>query len=303
MESVETESAVRHPCPSCGRPTALTSYGPEPALCVDCQRSFGLLREPGAARAAAPEATPENPRWGIVEAAALLIASILALLAVEIGAVGYIVYEGRMGLPIPAGDALVTDPTLTVVRIVSSGAAHVVTILLAWYVVTDGGREPFFRSIGWGWRPRYTPLTVLSVFVAIFLINILLTRVFDVLGLTPQSTPFDELLKLPGARVAIAVFAVVSAPFVEEVVYRGVLYPALARRAGRVAAILMVSAIFLYVHVDQYGGAIAYLLPLGLLSLTLTSLRAYSGSLLPSFALHLLFNGIQVIFILFSDGK
>src|SRR4029450_832140 len=101
--------------------------------------------------------------------------------------------------------------------------------------------------------------------------------------ISPVQTPFDELLKLPGPRIAVGIVAVVSAPFVEEVVFRGVLYPALARNVGRIAGVLIVSPLFLYVHVDQYAGSIVLLVPLGLLSLVLTALRAYSGSLLPSF--------------------
>jgi membrane protease YdiL (CAAX protease family) len=251
----------------------------------------------------APGSTPDNPGWGVLEAIGLLVASILALLATEVAAVGYLLYEGRMGLPVPAGEAIVTDPTLTLVRITASGAAHLVTIALAWYIVTDGGRQPFFKSIGWGWRPRYGPTLVLGLVVGIFFTNIALAFFFDRLGLTPESTPFDELLKAPSARIAVAIFAVVSAPFVEEVVYRGVLYPALARNVGRIVAILAVSALFLYVHVEQYAGSIVYLLPLGLLSVVLTSLRAYSGSLMPSFVLHLLFNAIQVTLILVTGGK
>jgi membrane protease YdiL (CAAX protease family) len=298
MKSLRTDDLAEHPCPSCGRPTPLTNYGPEPTLCVECQESFGL-----APRRAAAAAPVEAPSWGVFEAVGLLLASILALLATEVAAVGYIVFLGRRGLAIPAGEAILTDPTLTVVRIVASGAAHLLTVALAWYVVTDGGRQPFFRTIGWGWRPRYGPAIVLLLVAGIFVANVLLGIVFNQLGLTPESTPFDELLKQPTARIAVAIFAVVSAPFVEEVVYRGVLYPALARRLGRVGAILVVSGLFLYVHVEQYAGAVAYLVPLGLLSVVLTSLRAYSGSLLPSFALHLLFNATQVLLILVGASQ
>ena len=81
------------------------------------------------------------------------------------------------------------------------------------------------------------------------------------------------------------------------------LYPAVARRVVRPAAICFVSGIFLLVHAPQYGGQILYLLPLGLLAVVLTALRAYSGSLLPSFALHLLFNFVQVVLILWVGGK
>jgi membrane protease YdiL (CAAX protease family) len=240
----------------------------------------------------------------VFEALGLLVASLLALLAAEIGAVGYVVVAARAGQAIPTGDAYVTDPTLTLVRICASGVAHIITIALAWWVVTNGGREPFFANLGWGWRRGFGRATVVIAFAGIFLTNIVLHSIFEWLQMNPESTPFDELLKMSATtRIAIGVFAVVSAPFVEEVVFRGVLYPAVARKVGRTAAICLVSGIFLLVHAEQYGGEIAYLLPLGLLSVVLTALRAYSGSLLPSFALHLLFNLVQVVLILAAGGK
>ena len=278
----------------------MTNYGPEPSLCVECQRSFGLFK-PEAVVAAVHA---DDPPWGVFEALGLLVASLLALLAAEIGAVGYVIAAARAGQAIPTGDAYITDPTLTLVRICASGVAHAVTLALAWWVVTNGGREPFFANLGWGWRKGFGRATVFVVFAGIFLTNIALSGIFDYFGMKPDTTPFDRLLEMSAAtRIAIGVFAVVSAPFVEEVVFRGVLYPAVARKVGRTASIFVVSGIFLLVHAEQYGGEIAYLLPLGLLSVVLTALRAYSGSLLPSFALHLLFNFVQVLIILTVGGK
>lgn len=299
MDRLQAEP-IQHSCPSCGQPTKLTSYNPEPSLCLDCQRSYGLLKE----EKALETNEPENPGWRLPEAIGLLIASILALLATEVIAIGYMIVTARAGRSVPVGQAVLDDPTLTLVRIVASGLAHVITFALAWWIVTDAGRRPFFESIGWGWRPRFGIRTVLVAFAGVYLASIVMAIVFNKLHMTPDSTPFDQILRMSFAtRVAVGIFAVVSAPFVEEVVYRGVFYPALARRVGRVAAIVVVSAVFLAVHVDQYAGAVAYLLPLALLSVTLTSLRAYSRSLLPSFALHLLFNSVQVAIILVTRGQ
>ena len=134
-------------------------------------------------------------------------------------------------------------------------------------------------------------------------INLVVSAIVSQFFPEPQNTPFQEILRSSlAARIAIGLFAVLTAPLVEEVVYRGVMYPALARKMGRIAAILAVSALFLLVHADQYAGAPAIMVPLGTLSLALTILRAYSGSLLPSFALHLVFNGFQVILILITGG-
>ena len=297
-----TVERLAHQCPSCGRATPLTSYGPEPSLCVECQRSFGLLREEAPVEVEPPSG--DDPPWGMLEAFGLLVASLLALLAAEIGAVVYVTLAARAGHPIPVGDAYLSDPTLTLVRICASGVGHAITLGLAYWIVTGGGRDPFLRTMGWGWRKGFGRATVLVAFGAVFLTNVGLAEVFDHYKLTPDSTPFDELLRMSAStRIAIGIFAVVSAPFVEEVVFRGVLYPAVARRAGRMFAIAFVSTIFLLVHAEQYAGEIAYLLPLGLLSVVLTALRAYSGSLLPSFALHLLFNLVQVVIILAAGGK
>jgi len=211
----------------------------------------------------------------------------------------YMIYAGREGLPIPASDEVLKSPGLVMASILGSGLGHLVTIAVAWLVVTHAGRQPFFQTIGWGWKRGVGPLTVAAAFGGIYAANLICAFVFQWLDMVPETTPFADILKLSFAtRLAIGVFAVCSAPFVEEVVFRGILYPAIARRTSRIAAILVVSGLFLLVHVAQYDGAPALLVPLGLLSLTLTTLRAWSGSLLPSFALHLVFNLVQVALIL-----
>jgi membrane protease YdiL (CAAX protease family) len=298
MES--TPNHALHACPSCGRATPLTSYDPEPTLCAECQQAYGLAPAP-----VAPPAAPdvprvvENPGWGIPSAMPLWVASFCALLAAEAGAAFYIIYAGRYDLPVPAGEAIVTDPPILLARFAALGLAHAITLLLAWLIVTDAMRLPFFKTIGWGWRSWVWPTAVAAAFVGVFVVSAIVSQFFP----EPQNTPFHEVLRSSlTARLAVGLFAVLTAPLVEEVVYRGVMYPALARRIGRIAAILAVSALFLLVHADQYAGAPAIMVPLGTLSLALTILRAYSGSLLPSFALHLVFNGFQVILILITGG-
>lgn len=256
---------------------------------MECQRAYGLLTP------AHEVPAPDDPVWGIPESISLWIAAFCALFAAEVGAALYLIYAGRYGLPIPAGEAIITDPPLLVARFASLGVAHAITFLLAWLIVTDAGRFKFFESIGWGWRSWRWPLMVLCGFVGVFVVAAVVGQYFP----EPQETPFHKVLRSSfTARIAVGIFAVLSAPIVEEVVYRGVMYPAFARRIGRIGGILVVSALFLVVHADQYAGEPAIMIPLGSLSIMLTALRAYSGSLLPSFALHLVFNAVQVAAIL-----
>lgn len=291
MQSAES---LRFTCPSCGRPTGLTDYGPEPTLCLECQRAFGL------AERLAEHPSPDNPVWGIPESVALWIAAFCALLVSEMGAALYLVYAGIYDLPIPADQEITTDPSLLVARILSLGVGHAITFLLAWLIVTDAGRLRFFESVGWGWRRGVGPRQVVLVFLAIYALSLVVSNLLPEQGPTPFSRVLDSSFAV---RIAVGIFAVVSAPLVEEVIYRGVMYPAFARRFGQAAAILLVSALFLVVHADQYAAAPAIMIPLGALSLALTWLRAYTGSLLPSFALHLLFNTVNVVLILVGVGR
>lgn len=236
-------------------------------------------------------------------AVGLLVASLFAMLAAAFTApIAYLAYLTALGRPVPF-DALAgatrgeIGAELVMPSLSLQAIAQLVTLLVAWVVVTNGGQRGFFESIGWTWteRVRLPHIVALAITLQVF------TFVFGQLVPEPKDMPFSKLLESSvAAKLVIAALAVATAPLVEEVVFRGVLYPALARPLGRIGSILVVSGIFLLIHFDQYSGAIGVMVPLGLLSVTLTALRAYTGSLLPSFALHTVFNGITVVFILLS---
>jgi membrane protease YdiL (CAAX protease family) len=102
------------------------------------------------------------------------------------------------------------------------------------------------------------------------------------------------------ARVVTAFLAVATAPLVEELIYRGMLYPAIARVLGSGVAIALVSLLFAAVHFLQYQNNLGVIGVITLVSVTLTTVRAYTRRLLPCFVIHLVFNGIQaVIFLLY----
>src|SRR4029434_122184 len=97
-----------------------------------------------------------------------------------------------------------------------------------------------------------------------------------------------------------AFVAVFTAPLAEELIYRGVLYSALERAAGMGVAIAVVALLFAGVHVFQYWNNIGVITGITLLRFTLTLARAYSGSILPPFIIHLVFNGIQALVLALS---
>jgi membrane protease YdiL (CAAX protease family) len=79
-----------------------------------------------------------------------------------------------------------------------------------------------------------------------------------------------------------------------------VLYPAIEKAAGMTIAIITVSLLFAGVHVLQYKENIAVIVMISMLSIVLTVARAVTGKVLPSFIIHLVFNGIQSVLIVTS---
>jgi membrane protease YdiL (CAAX protease family) len=88
----------------------------------------------------------------------------------------------------------------------------------------------------------------------------------------------------------IAASAVIVAPICEEVLFRGSLYPMLARVMGRGVSALVVSGIFAMAH-DTLTDAPS----LAALALCFTIGYEYSGSLLVSIFMHATFNGINLL--------
>ena len=214
-------------------------------------------------------------------------------------ALPYIIYQwSQFGPPRP--EALTQDKTLIFLSILGVLPTHLLTLALVWLFVTEGGRKPFWATLDFRWARYSSPLvtTLLCALLALVLLGVgwAVTTLWG-----GSKTQLDALVESSMyARVATALVAVVTAPLVEELIYRGVLYSALERAAGRVISIVAVSLLFAGVHVLQYSQNLGVILVITILSFTLTLSRAYTGSLIPPFLIHLVFNGIQALFIILS---
>ncbi len=89
------------------------------------------------------------------------------------------------------------------------------------------------------------------------------------------------------ARAIIAVTIAIVGPISEEILFRGVLFPAVAERIGAVRAAIGTSAIFAVGHLATHGAWISAAFISGLV---LTWARVRTGGLKASIALHVLIN-------------
>jgi membrane protease YdiL (CAAX protease family) len=157
-------------------------------------------------------------------------------------------------------------------------------------------RTPFWRAIHWNWRsqgvPKFLGLGVLTVSL-------------DLLGRylpMPKTTPFEQFFSRPADAYLIAVFAVSFGPLMEELFFRGFLYPVLARRTGVVLAVLLTSIPFGFMHYLQYRswGAVLVITMVGVV---LTVVRVVTNSVAASFAVHVGYNAtLMLLTAVATDG-
>lgn len=159
----------------------------------------------------------------------------------------------------------------------------------SWLVVTRLGKKPFLQTLGWRWHPQFRWAHAVGLAVLMFGLAVGISKL-----LPHAETDMEKILKMgTSIRLLVVVLAVLVAPLVEEVVYRGVIYSGVERLWGKAAGVVVVTAIFALVHVPQYWGSVAAITAIVSLSLVLTLLRAWTGSLLPCVVMHLVYNGIQ----------
>ncbi|HKP11863.1 MAG TPA: CPBP family glutamic-type intramembrane protease [Blastocatellia bacterium] len=250
---------------------------------------------------------PDHPRWGIWTGIGTWAFSVAALLVVSVAAVTLVYFfDMRRGIAPAATDRAAVEawqmtPHVAATLVYSTIAAHLLTILFCWVVVTRLRSQPFFESLGWHWAgrsPLFWLMAALGVFVGIIVANMVFLKI-----LPQKKTPFDDLIQSGvQVRIAIALLASFSAPLVEEIIYRGVLFSGLRKRFSAAATVAFVTLLFVGVHVPQYWGAWASIAGLVLLSLTLTVVRATSKSLLPCIVIHFINNAIVSVLIVLGKG-
>jgi len=118
----------------------------------------------------------------------------------------------------------------------------------------------------------------------------------------PRNLPIDRFFENAQQATIMSVFAVTVAPLMEELFFRGFLYPVLARRIGMVASILVTSVAFGLLHGDQLKFSWAAVLIIFLVGVALTTVRALTKSVAASFLLHVGYNGTLSVLLFVATG-
>ena len=176
--------------------------------------------------------------------------------------------------------------------------AYLLLLAYMYILVKKERRSPtFWKAIHWNWPKTLGPYFVVGEVLQIFL---LVTERFLPL---PKETPFDALLRKPSTVLLIAVFAVTLGPLMEELFFRGFLYPVLARRIGMPAGIAVTALGFGLMHAAQYGYSWASVFLIFFVGLVLGVVRAVKDSVAAGVLVHATYNGTIILMLLIAtDG-
>jgi len=259
-----------------------------PPLNSETQPTSPLVVEPFSSPA--PQAG-ENPVWSgwdvLIIAGLTLLTLFISQLLIVLGA-RHFIYPHESFLNVAQKPALaLLSELLTYIGI----ALYMILLVEGKY------HTRFWQAIRWNW-PGIAGVSFVGVGV--------LMLGFDVLGRflpMPKSTPFDQFFQRPMDAYLVAVFAVTLAPLMEELFFRGFLYPVLARRTGAVGGIVLTSLFFGLIHSPQYGFSWAAVLIICLVGVVLTAVRAMTKSVAASFLAHIGYNGTLMALAAWStDG-
>ncbi len=233
--------------------------------------------------------TPNNPPWNVPTAIGTWVLSLLAIIIFPaMFIVPYFLMNRQIRL-----ETFQSDPTAIFLSLLAVIPAHIFTLAAAWLVVTKFNKFSFKETLGWDWggfKWWYFPVIVVSFFLFAAIVETFLPE---------QDNELMRILQSSRSAVYVtALLATFTAPVVEEVIYRGILYSALQRSIGVVWAVTFVTVAFAGVHFLQYWGSPGTIVLICILSLILTLIRVRTKNLLPCIILHFIFNGIQSLILI-----
>ena len=164
-------------------------------------------------------------------------------------------------------------------------AAYFILLVGLWRLFTHHFRIGFFRALGWHWPESWPTFLCSGMLLAISV------EIISHFLPTPPELPIDKMMRGASDAWMLSVFGVLIAPFVEEVLFRGMLFPALCRRASAGVSLVATSVLFGAVHAQQLAGAWVQVAIIVVVGMILTAIRWRYHSLASSTLVHVGYNG------------
>ncbi len=175
------------------------------------------------------------------------------------------------------------------IELLAEVMAYIAVIFYMVALVEGQYHRRFLEAIFWNWPLR---IWGLAAFGAVLL--------FALQGLAhflpmPKDVPFEQFFKHPLDAYLTSILAISFGPVMEELFFRGFLYPVLARRLGIGAGIFLTALGFGLLHSMQLGFAWGAVFIIFLVGLALTIVRAVTNSVASSLIVHVAYNSTLTV--------
>ena len=225
---------------------------------------------------------PEDPPWNLVDVGVIMVFAVLSgifVLALAIFGANFFRRFHHLG-PIDVQNALILIPGQTV--------AYLLLIAFMVQIIRLKGQTDFLTAIGWNMPDLRRSFLALVGGSGLALLANIFSALFS--RWMPKSVPVDKLFRDANSAYLLAIFGVLVAPVVEELFFRGFLFPALARKIGVSASIVFTAASFAVIHQSQLAHAWVPLLWLFVVGTVLTVARARTRSVATAVFIHVGYN-------------
>ncbi|MFZ3199695.1 MAG: CPBP family intramembrane glutamic endopeptidase [Candidatus Acidiferrales bacterium] len=166
-------------------------------------------------------------------------------------------------------------------------------------------RLPFWRTIGW------RPLETLNIprglaycgFIAGGIVLSFVIQIASNALATNAKLPIETFFQDRRTAVLLMLSSILLAPVVEETIFRGYLYPVIARRFGVAASVIATGTLFGALHAAQLWGGWGQIALLIVVGIVFTYVRAVARSVVASYLLHVSYNSVlSILFVITSHG-
>ncbi len=269
---------------------------PTSAAAGDAQPAGGIAGIP-------PPEVPEDLRapWSWADLLIFFFFGLGSLIALG-QLMALVALAGGWVKPAQAGDLTTARPAFAILL----QALWSVGLLLYLYaIVRIRFGTPFWRTIGFR-EIRVGTATPPAVYVLFVLGGMVLAigiQIASAFVSTQTKLPMEVFFQSRESVLLLMVVAILIAPLVEEVVFRGYLYPVLARSLGVPLGVLITGMLFGWMHARQLWGGWGQIGLLMVVGVVLTYARARTQTVLASYLLHLGYNSFLLLgFYVYTGG-
>jgi uncharacterized protein len=164
---------------------------------------------------------------------------------------------------------------------------------------------PFWRTLGWrkfDFVTKSRAVTYLQ-FVVLGLVLSALVQLASAAFPAKTKLPIENFFQDRESALLLMLMSVLLAPVVEETIFRGYIYPVVARSFGVGPSIVATGMLFGLLHAEQLKGGLWQIALMMVVGIIFTWVRAAKRTVLASYLLHLSYNSFLFLaFLVSSDG-